>query len=352
MAKIAVYGAGSWGTALAVSMGKAGHEVALVGRKLSEMDLMEQRRENRPYLPGVVLPPTVRPTGDAGVLEEAEMLVLSVPSHSVRETAQKIRAYLQPGTIVVNTAKGLEEGSHKRLSQVLTEELPHHPIVVLSGPSHAEEVGKDMPTTVVVASQNSQAAEAVQDMLMTPKFRVYTNPDTIGVELGGAFKNIIALCAGFADGLGFGDNTKAALMTRGIAEITRLGAAMGGNPLTFAGLAGVGDLIVTCTSRHSRNHRAGVALGEGKPLEQVLKEVGMVVEGVRTTRVAYELSRQYEISMPITEQAYQVLFQGADPRAAVSALMMRGKKHEIEEVALIAMEQGSYQENGPDGHGE
>ncbi|HHY27714.1 MAG TPA: NAD(P)H-dependent glycerol-3-phosphate dehydrogenase [Desulfitobacterium dehalogenans] len=348
MAKITVYGAGSWGTALAVSMGKAGHEVALLGRNLNEMELMEQRRENLRYLPGVVLPQTVKPTGDSGVLEEAEMLVLSVPSHSVRETAQKIRGHLKQGTIIVNTAKGLEEGSYKRLSQVLTEELPHNPVVVLSGPSHAEEVGKDMPTTVVVASRDSQAAEAVQDMLMTPKFRVYTNPDTIGVELGGAFKNIIALCAGFADGLGYGDNTKAALMTRGIAEITRLGVVMGGNPLTFAGLAGVGDLIVTCTSQHSRNHRAGVALGQGKPLDQVLKEVGMVVEGVRTTRVAYELSRQYGISMPITEQAYDVLFRGTDPKAAVSALMMRGKKHEIEEVALIAMEQGTYQENCKD----
>lgn len=345
MAKITVYGAGSWGTALAVSMGKAGHEVALLGRNPSEMNLMDQRRENRPYLPGVVLPQTVKPTVDSAELEDSEMLVLSVPSHSVRETAQKIRTHLKPGTIVVNTAKGLEEGSHKRLSEVLSEELPDNPIVVLSGPSHAEEVGEDMPTTVVVASRDSQAAEAVQDLMMTPKFRVYTNPDTIGVELGGAFKNIIALCAGFADGLGFGDNTRAALMTRGIAEITRLGVAIGGNPLTFAGLAGVGDLIVTCTSQHSRNRRAGVALGQGKPLDQVLKEVGMVVEGVRTTRVAYELSRQYGISMPITEQAYHVLFEGTDPKAAVSALMMRGKKHEIEEVALIAMESGAYKGN-------
>lgn len=350
MAKITVYGAGSWGTALAVSMGKAGHEVALFGRNPDEMSLMDQRRENLRYLPGVVLPQTVKPTTDRAELKDSEMLVLSVPSHSVRETAQKIRTHLKPGTIVVNTAKGLEEGSHKRLSEVLCEELPDNPIVVLSGPSHAEEVGKDMPTTVVVASRDSAAAEAVQDRMMTPKFRVYTNPDTIGVELGGAFKNIIALCAGFADGLGFGDNTRAALMTRGIAEITRLGVAIGGNPLTFAGLAGVGDLIVTCTSQHSRNRRAGVALGQGKPLDQVLKEVGMVVEGVRTTRVAYELSRQYGISMPITEQAYQVLFEGTDPKAAVSALMMRGKKHEIEEVALIAMESGAYKESCKDNH--
>lgn len=342
LAKITVYGAGSWGTALAVSMGKAGHEVALLGRNPNEMSLMDERRENLRYLPGVVLPQTIKPTVDHLNIEDSEMVVLSVPSHSVRDTAQKIKPYLKKGTIVVNTAKGLEEGSHKRLSQVLVEELPDNPIVVLSGPSHAEEVGRDMPTTVVVASQDIQAAEVVQDLMMTPKFRVYTNPDTVGVELGGAFKNIIALCTGFADGLGFGDNTKAALMTRGIAEITRLGAAMGGNPLTFAGLAGVGDLIVTCTSQHSRNRRAGVALGQGKPLEKVLQEVGMVVEGVRITKIAHELSRECGISMPIIEQAYQVLFEGADPKTAVSALMMRGKKHEIEEVAVIAMKKGAY----------
>jgi glycerol-3-phosphate dehydrogenase (NAD(P)+) len=194
-----------------------------------------------------------------------------------------------------------------------------------------------MPTTVVVASENLEAAEKVQDLMMNPKFRVYTNPDQVGVELGGALKNVIALCTGIAEGLGFGDNTKAALMTRGLAEIARLGVAMGGNPLTFAGLAGVGDLIVTCTSQHSRNRRAGVALGQGKPLDQVLEEVGMVVEGVRTTRVAYELSRLHGISMPIIEQAYHVLFEGANPKVAVSTLMMRGKKHELEEVAQIAL---------------
>lgn len=325
MTKITVYGAGSWGTALAVAMGKAGHEVVLLGRNPQEMSLMDERRENLHYLPGVTLPETVQPSVDITELEDTDMLILSVPSHSVRETAQRIRSFLKKETIVVNTAKGLEERSHKRLSEVLTEELPNNSIVVLSGPSHAEEVGKDMPTTVVVASHDTKAAEAVQDVMMTPNFRVYTNPDTIGVELGGAFKNIIALCAGFAEGLGFGDNTKAALMTRGIAEITRLGVAMGGNPLTFAGLSGVGDLIVTCTSQHSRNRRAGVALGQGKPLDQVLQEVGMVVEGIRTTKVAFELSRQYGISMPIVEQAYQVIFEGTDPKVAVSALMMRGK---------------------------
>lgn len=336
MAKITVYGAGSWGTALAVSMGKAGHHVALVGRNPEEMRLMHERRENIKYLPGVTLPQTVEASTHLHELD-SEMVVLSVPSHSVRGAAQLIKPYLRQGSIIVNTAKGLEVETHRRLSQVLTEELPTHPIVVLSGPSHAEEVGRDMPTTVVVASNNLEAAEKVQDLMMTPKFRVYTNPDGVGVELGGALKNVIALCTGIAEGLGFGDNTKAALMTRGLAEIARLGVAMGGNALTFAGLAGVGDLIVTCTSPHSRNRRAGVALGQGKPLNQVLEEVGMVVEGVRTTRVAYELSRLHGISMPIIEQAYHVLFEGADPKVAVSTLMMRGKKHELEEVAQIAL---------------
>ncbi|WP_425800400.1 NAD(P)H-dependent glycerol-3-phosphate dehydrogenase [Desulfitobacterium sp. Sab5] len=338
MTQIAVYGAGSWGTALAVLMAKAGNAVALVGRNDEEIRQMKERRENLRYLPGVVLPQPLEPTTDLWRLK-AELVILSVPSHGVRGAAQLIRSYLHPETIVVNTAKGLEEGTQERLSQVLKEELPGHPIVVLSGPSHAEEVGRDMPTTVVVSSDDRKAAEKVQELMMTPKFRVYTNPDLIGVELGGALKNIIALCTGIAEGLGFGDNTKAALMTRGLAEIARLGVVMGGNPLTFAGLSGVGDLIVTCTSLHSRNRRAGVALGQGKPLEQVLQDVGMVVEGVRTTKVAYELSRERNISMPITEEAYRVLFEGFDPKVAVSNLMMRGKKHELEEVAQLALDQ-------------
>jgi glycerol-3-phosphate dehydrogenase (NAD(P)+) len=317
-------------------MGKAGHQVALIGRNSEEMRLMHERRENLRYLPGVLLPQTVEPCTDLHRLD-SEMVVLSVPSHSVRATAQLIKPHLRPGCVVVNTAKGLEVETHRRLSEVLSEELPNHPIVVLSGPSHAEEVGRDVPTTVVVASDDLEAAELVQDLMMNPKFRVYTNPDKVGVELGGALKNVIALCTGIAEGLGFGDNTKAALMTRGLAEIARLGVAMGGNALTFAGLAGVGDLIVTCTSQHSRNRRAGVAIGQGKPLEQVLEDIGMVVEGVRTTKVAYEMSRLQGISMPITEQAYHVLFEGADPKVAVSTLMMRGKRHELEEVAQIAL---------------
>lgn len=330
MPNVAVYGAGSWGSALAVVLANAGHQVALIGRQATEMERMRKERENTRYLPGVVLPPAVLPTTDVTLLN-ADLVVLSVPSHSVREAARRVKGYLKPGCIVVNTAKGMEEGSHLRLSEVLTEELPQHRIAVLSGPSHAEEVGRNMPTTVVVAS-DVDVAKTVQDLMMTPEFRIYTNPDIIGVELGGALKNVIALCTGIAEGLGFGDNTKAALMTRGLAEIARLGVAQGGHSLTFAGLSGVGDLIVTCTSPHSRNRRAGVALGQGKPLETVLKDVGMVVEGVRATRIAYQLSLEKNISMPITAQAYKVLFEGADPKVAVADLMMRGKRHELEEI--------------------
>ncbi|MFZ3129602.1 MAG: NAD(P)H-dependent glycerol-3-phosphate dehydrogenase [Desulfosporosinus sp.] len=330
MSNAAIYGAGSWGSALAVVLANAGHQVALIGRQTEQMGLMNKQRENVRYLPGVVLPPRVLPTTDLALLN-ADLVVFSVPSHSVREAARLVKDYLKPGCIVVNTAKGMEEGSHLRLSEVLTSELPLNPIAVLSGPSHAEEVGQNMPTTVVIASDVG-TAKAVQDLMMTPEFRVYTNPDLIGVELGGALKNVIAVCTGIAEGLGFGDNTKAALMTRGLAEIARLGVAMGGHPLTFTGLSGVGDLIVTCTSKHSRNRRAGVALGQGKSLETVLKDVGMVVEGVRAARIAYQLSKEKHISMPITEQAYKVLFEGADPKVAVADLMMRGKRHELEEV--------------------
>lgn len=336
MPEIAVYGAGSWGTALAVLLAKAGHKTVLIGRNLEKMEIMKSSRENDQYLPGIVLPDNLELTGDLARLD-AEMVIFSVPSQIVRAAAKLLKPYLRPGTILVNTAKGLEEGTQLRLSQVIAEELPAFPIAVLSGPSHAEEVVRDMPTTIVAASADLQIAEKVQDLMMTPLFRIYTNPDIIGVEIGGALKNVIALCTGLAYGLGFGDNTKAALMTRGLAEITRLGVALGGNPLTFAGLSGLGDLIVTCTSVHSRNWRAGAALGQGKPLDQVLKEVGMVVEGVRTTRVVYELGRSKGISMPISEKAYEVLFEQKNPNIAVRELMVRGKRHELEEVAQIAL---------------
>lgn len=331
MADVAIYGAGSWGSALAVVLAKAGHKVALIGRRAEEMAQMADLRENKKYLSGIILPPEVLPTSDLSCLN-ASLVVLSVPSQSVRQAACLMKSHLKPGCIVVNMAKGLEEGSYKRLSEVLAEELPGTPVAVLSGPSHAEEVGREMPTTVVVAASDLKKAESVQDLMMTSSFRVYTNTDVVGVELGGALKNVIALCTGITEGLGFGDNSKAALMTRGLREIARLGAALGGNPLTFSGLSGVGDLIVTCTSPHSRNRRAGLALGRGEPLEAVLQEIGMVVEGVNAARTAYALSREKRISMPITEQAYRVLFEGADPKTAVLDLMGRGKQHEMEEL--------------------
>lgn len=335
MSNVAVIGSGSWGTALAVLLAKADHQVSLYGRQAMEIDSLKLSRQNLRYLPGVELPPGLTPTSDlAMALENAELVVLAVPSHAVRETARLVKPLLSTGAVVVNTAKGIEQATFLRLSQVLLEELPGINPVVLSGPSHAEEVGKDVPTAVVVACEERALAEKVQDYFMTPNFRVYTNPDVTGVELGGALKNIIALCTGMADGLGFGDNSKAALMTRGLAEIARLGVAMGAQALTFAGLTGVGDLIVTCTSVHSRNRKAGVLLGQGKTLEEVLDQVGMVVEGVRTTQAAYYLAKKLGVEMPIVEQAYNILFEGADPYQAVKNLMQRGRTHELEEVVI------------------
>lgn len=331
--KIAVFGSGSWGTALARVLAKAGHKVSLIGIFPEEIEAIIANNENVKYLPGVSLPKEVVPSTDLNQVY-ADAVFLSVPSHAIRESARLLKPYLKPGCIIVNTAKGLEENTYLRLSQVLAQELPNYPISVLSGPSHAEEVGKDVPTTVVAAASEISTAEAVQDLIMTPYFRVYTNLDLIGVEMGGSLKNIIALCTGVLEGMNPRDNTKAALITRGLAEIARLGVAMGAKAQTFSGLTGIGDLIVTCTSPHSRNFRAGKALGTGKPLAEVLNEVGMVVEGVRTTKVAYELSQRLNISMPITEQAYKVLFEGMTPDEALVNLMMRGKKHETEDLIL------------------
>ncbi len=334
MKKIAVFGSGSWGTAIALLLVRAGHKVSLIGIFSDEIEMMKRKKENVPYLPGVFLPNEIAPTTDLKEIE-AEAVFISVPSHAVRESARLIRPYLKPGCIIINTAKGLEENTHLRLSQVLAQELPDHPIAVLSGPSHAEEVALDVNTAVVVAAKDIAIAEAVQDLIMTSKFRVYTNLDVIGVEMGGALKNIIALCTGVLEGMNPRDNTKAALITRGLAEMARLGVAMGAQPQTFSGLSGIGDLIVTCTSLHSRNLRAGRALGTGKPLDEVLREVGMVVEGVKSTKVGYELSQKFNISMPITEQAYKVLFEDLTPSEALVNLMMRGKKHEAEDMVFL-----------------
>ncbi len=338
--KVSVLGAGSWATALSVLLANKGQSVRMWSRRPDLAGEINETRKNSRYLPGVALPPGIEVSVELEhVLEETEAVVFGVPSHAFLSVLRAAMPYIPGTATLINTAKGIEEQTLRRLSQVFIEEagremLPQY--VVLSGPSHAEEVGQSLPTAVVAASVSMKSAEYVQDLFMCESFRVYTNPDVTGVELGGALKNIIALGTGIADGTGFGDNAKAALMTRGMAEITRLGVAVGAHPLTFAGLAGVGDLIVTCTSMHSRNRRAGIAIGRGKPLEKALAEVNMVVEGVRTTRAARRLAERYNVEMPITDQIYRVLFEGFSPREAVNTLMTRSKTHEMEEVAQAA----------------
>ncbi|MDK2820254.1 MAG: glycerol-3-phosphate dehydrogenase [Clostridia bacterium] len=327
---IAVIGAGSWGTALAILLARKGFKVNLWGRRPKQIKELLETNENKTYLPGIKLHDNIEPMNDLGkAVKDVCLVVLSVPSHAVRLMAKELKKYLDDKTIVVNTAKGLELDTKRRLSVVLQEE-GFNRIAVLSGPSHAEEVGSSLPTTVVVASQEREIAEYVQDIFMDPTFRVYTNPDVIGVEFGGALKNIIALATGMADGLGLGDNSRAALMTRGMTEIARLGVAMGGKVLTFTGLSGIGDLIVTCTSMYSRNRRAGIQLGQGKSLSEVLNEIGMVVEGIKTTAAAFELAQQYDVQMPITKAIYQVLYENKPVTDCVAELMQRPRTHEVE----------------------
>lgn len=330
--KLAILGAGSWGTALAVALVQKGHAVTVWSRRPDLAETIKVEGENRRYLPGVPIPSSVEITADPEkALYRAEIVIFAVPSHAFREVLRLVKHGLSEKAVIINAAKGLEDTSLHRLSQVYQEETGRSlsRYAVLSGPSHAEEVGRNLPTAVVVAAGEGDTGEYVQDVLMLPTFRVYTNPDIIGVELGGALKNIIALGTGIAEGLGFGDNTRAALMTRGLAEITRLGTRLGADPLTFGGLAGVGDLIVTCTSIHSRNRRAGIEIGRGKPLQEALASVGMVVEGVRTTRAAYRLAMAYSVDMPITEQTYRVLFESLSPLQAVQNLLQRERTSEI-----------------------
>ncbi len=331
--RIAVIGAGSWATALVYLLGNKGMPVKIWARNASVVQEINEAKRNSVYLPGVVLPGNVVATGSIGeALRGATVVIYAVPSHAFRQVLGKSLKHLPREALVVNTAKGLEENTVKRLSEVFsdvvgTERAAYYNL--LSGPSHAEEVGKDMPTAVAISGGNPEYMSFLQDVFMTSNFRVYTNSDLIGVELAGALKNIIALGTGIADGLGFGDNTKAALMTRGLAEITRLGIIMGADPLTFAGLAGVGDLIVTCTSPHSRNRRAGIEIGKGSTLGEAVKKVKMVVEGVRTTRVAKQLSEAKRVEMPITTQMYEVLFSGLSAKKAVYNLMTREKNVEV-----------------------
>ncbi|NMM65624.1 NAD(P)H-dependent glycerol-3-phosphate dehydrogenase [Clostridium sp. P21] len=328
--KVAFLGGGSFGTALSIMLAKKGTEVKVWDRNKSVVDDINVKKENIRYLHGSVIPVGVRASENMEeVIKDSDYVVISVPSHVVRTISREAAKFINKDQIVISIAKGIEEESGKRLSQVIKEELPLNPVVVLSGPSHAEEVAQDIPTTVVAASEDMEFAGKVQDLFMTNKFRVYTNEDLIGVEIGGAVKNIIALAAGISDGVGYGDNTKAALMTRGMSEITRIGLALGGKRETFSGLTGIGDLIVTCTSMHSRNRRAGILIGKGATAGEAAEQIGMVVEGVKACRAFYDLKEKLSISMPITDTLYKVLFQDKDVKYGVYELMTRDKKDEV-----------------------
>ena len=321
-------GSGTWGTALAVLLTGNGHEVELWSAVPAEVEALTATRRH-PNLGDTPIPEKIRVTGDLEqAMKDKELLVLSVPSVYVRETAHRMAPFLKEGQVITNVAKGIEDTTLKNLSEIIEEELPVARVTVLSGPSHAEEVSRGLPTTCVAGAHRRQDAELVQNLFMSPVFRVYTSPDMLGIELGGALKNVIALAAGIADGLGCGDNTKAALITRGIAEITRLGTAMGGSPETFSGLTGIGDLIVTCASMHSRNRRAGILIGKGYTMDEAMKEVKMVVEGVYSARAARALSKKYQVSMPIVEQVNEVLFDGKPAKDALYDLMLRDRRAE------------------------
>ncbi|MFK8793396.1 NAD(P)H-dependent glycerol-3-phosphate dehydrogenase [Planococcus plakortidis] len=335
MEKVTVFGAGSWGTALSYVLAQNGHDL-LVWTHREEQAAEINRHTNERYLKGVRLPDPLKATAKLDeAVAHADIFVLAVPTKAIREVSRDIRERMTKKALFVHVSKGIEPDSLKRISEMIREEIPAElieEVVVLSGPSHAEEVVQEHPTTVTAACENTKAANRIQDLFMNSYFRVYTNTDVIGVEIGGALKNIIALAVGITDGLGYGDNAKAAIMTRGLAEIARLGVKMGATPLTFSGLTGVGDLIVTCTSVHSRNWRAGNMLGKGKSIDEVLDEMGMVVEGIRTTKAAHQLAAAYQVPMPITEALYAVLFEGVKPENAVEALMGRMKKNEMEDL--------------------
>lgn len=328
MKKIAFIGGGSFGTSLAVLLAKKGNYITVFDRSIDVVNDINNNKRNSRYLKEIIIPDNIRATDDMKeAIKESNYVVLALPSHVIREAAIKIKNIIDPNVIVICIAKGIEEGTGKRLSVVLEEEL-YNPIVMLSGPSHAEEVSKGLATTIVVTSKEMKDANDIQELFMTSDFRVYTSDDLIGVEIGGAVKNIIALAAGIGDGLRYGDNGKAALMTRGMKEIAEIGTALGGKEKTFYGLTGMGDLIVTCTSMHSRNRRAGILIGQGMSVEEALEEVGMIVEGVITCKAFYELKEKIGVSMPITDALYQILFNKKDAKEAAVGLMNRKKKSE------------------------
>jgi len=330
MAKVGILGAGSWGIALSVLLHNNGHDITVWSALADEIDMLRREHEHKDKLPGVKLAEDVLFTTElSDAVREKDILVLAVPSSFTRAPAHNMREYVADGQIIVNVAKGIEESTLMTLSQVIEQEMPQADVAVLSGPSHAEEVGKCIPTTIVVGAGTKKTAEYIQNVFMSDVFRVYTSPDVLGIELGAALKNVVALAAGIADGLGYGDNTKAALITRGITEIARLGMEMGGKFETFCGLSGIGVLIVTCASMHSRNRRAGILIGQGKTMEEAMAEVKMVVEGVFSAKAAMGLAKKYNVELPIIEQVNEVLFNKKPAAAAVRDLMIRDKKIEI-----------------------
>lgn len=329
MAKITVLGCG-FGTALSVLWDKAGHKVTAWTKFKDEIDGILRDGEHKKLLPGVIVPPSIKFTSELESCMDCGILVFAIPSFAIREVVEKVSKYIKQDTIVVNVGKGFEESTGKRQSEVISELLPNNPVVVLTGPCHAEEVGRGMPTTVVCACKNHEAAIFIQDTLQNDSFRIYLSDDVIGCELGGVLKNPIALCCGIVEGMGLGDNTLAALMTRGLAEITRLGVAMGANWHSFNGLSGIGDLIVTCTSAHSRNHRAGLLIGQGMKTAEAVKKVG-TVEGYSCAKSAFEIAKKLSVPVPIIEELCKVLYNGMTPEIGLKALMSRPSRHEKEQ---------------------
>lgn len=329
MANVGVMGAGSWGTALALLLHSNGHQVTVWSINEEEVEMLSKEREHKSKLPGVKIPEDMVFTSDMETaIKEKDFLVLAVPSAFTRGTARRMKPFVGERQIIVDVAKGIEEDTLMTLSQQIEEEIPQADVAVLSGPSHAEEVGRGLPTAVVIGAKTEETARYLQEMFMNQVFRVYISPDMLGMELGGALKNVIALAAGIADGMGYGDNTKAALITRGIAEISRLGVKMGGAIESFTGLTGIGDLIVTCASVHSRNRKAGYLMGQGKTMEEAMAEVKMVVEGVYSAKAAAKLGKKYGVALPIVDKVNEVLFEGKDPKEAVDELMLRDSKAE------------------------
>ncbi len=330
MANICILGAGGWGIGIAVLLNNNGHNVTMWSAVKNEVEMLKKNRENTVSLPGIVISEKIKITDDLNeAVTDQDIIVLAVASSYIRSTAARLKGLTKPGQLIINVAKGIEENTLMTMTDVIESEIPDADVAVLSGPSHAEEVSRGLPTTCVAAAKTRQTAEYIQNIFSSMVFRVYTSPDLLGVELGGSLKNVIALAAGIADGLGYGDNTKAALITRGIAEISRLGIAMGANRQTLYGLSGMGDLIVTCASMHSRNRRAGILIGQGYTMEEAMKEVHMVVEGVYSAKAALALAKKYDVSLPIIEKVNVILFGGMAAKDAVNELMMRDKTYEI-----------------------